>query len=359
MHSFEQCRTLFADTPFSVSLTGSNSWARFRATALIAFLLLVVSGCAGGLPLQSAVASEGESAASNGPLSDISNYIFPTPTPVVQPNVTAVVITEGSRANVRSGPGLDFPIVAKANPGDSFQVVSKSADGEWWQICCVNSVDGTVVEVGESAWLANVVTKIEGEVEKISALNSVFPDHIEASWVVHWQCGSDRCQVKQCSAKVGAKSSNDSTQQWLRVRHEVTWDEACFSTDAWVFEIDKYTGRERSGLYADNFLYNYWLGAEPGPATNVYTLDNGRKVVVWCSGPHEAEVEEGEGWLTVYEGNTCHDIYTGTLISLSYTKRWLYTGEYEGKQYDRAYFGDYESLEQHLISANANLYYID
>ena len=79
-------------------------------------------------------------------------------------------------------------------------------------------------------------------------------------------------------------------------------------------------------------------------------MDDGRKVVVWCSGPHETEIEEGGGWTTVYKGNTCHDVNTGELVSLSYTKRWLFSGEYDGQKYERAYFGDFESLEQRLIN---------
>ena len=82
----------------------------------------------------------------------------------------------------------------------------------------------------------------------------------------------------------------------------------CFDEDSWVFEVDRYTAKERSGEFIDNFLYNYWLGVQPGPATDVYTLDDGRKVAVWCSGPHELELEEGSGWTTVYVGNTCHDV---------------------------------------------------
>ncbi len=50
--------------------------------------------------------------------------------------MTATINTEGSRANVRTGP-MDSPIIAKANPGDEFKVIGRSDDGEWWQVCCV------------------------------------------------------------------------------------------------------------------------------------------------------------------------------------------------------------------------------
>ncbi|MCB0093224.1 MAG: hypothetical protein KDE54_35290, partial [Caldilineaceae bacterium] len=74
---------------------------------------------------------------------------------------------------------------------------------------------------------------------------------------------------------------------------------------------------------------------------------------------HTLEVEEGDGWSTVYIGNTCHDVRTGMLLDLSYEKRWLYTGEFEGKTYNREYFGDFETLEQHLADTNAVLYDVE
>jgi hypothetical protein len=44
---------------------------------------------------------------------------------------------------------------------------------------------------------------------------------------------------------------------------------------------------------------------------------------------------------------------------MNYTKRWLFTGEFEGETYDRAYFGDSEELEQRLVETNADLDYAD
>jgi hypothetical protein len=93
--------------------------------------------------------------------------------------------------------------------------------------------------------------------------------------------------------------------------------------------------------------------------TNAFQMDDGREVAVWCSDPQTTEVEEGDGWTTVYEGRTCHDVRTGVLVWLSYVKKWLFTGEYNGQTYDRASFGDYESLEQHLVDINADLQYIE
>ena len=132
----------------------------------------------------------------------------------------------------------------------------------------------------------------------------------------------------------------------------MTWDDSCFSTDAWTFEVNQKTGEERTGEAEQNFLYSYWMGANPGDAVGVFPLGGGEGVEVFCSGPHSVEIEEGGGWTTIYEGNTCHDINTGMLVYMNYVKRWLFTGDYDGKTYARAFFGDSEKLEQRLVEAN-------
>ncbi|MEX1020999.1 MAG: SH3 domain-containing protein [Litorilinea sp.] len=321
--------------------------------------LLILSGCVQGIPVPDAAASDETTAATDARLQDISSGDLDNPEPVLIPEVTAIVNTEGSRANVRSGPELNAPIVAKANPGDEFQVIGMSADGEWLQICCIRGpLDGDD-EATETAWLAAVVVDVDGNTEVIPVVDSLLPDDIAATWHVDWSCGSERCEVPECAATVSAASDGAGSDQWLRVSYDVEWEDSCFEPDNWTFEVDRFSGRERSGEFVDNFLYNYWMGEQPGPATNIFSMDNGSRVAVWCSGPHEFEIEEGEGWTTLYQGNTCHDVRTGELMMLNYTKRWLYTGEFEGQAYERAYFGDFETLDQYLVDTNAELFYIE
>jgi len=201
--------------------------------------------------------------------------------------------------------------------------------------------------------------RLAGDDEAVGISQPVFDDTLDAKWAVNWECGSERCETKKCAASVEAKISRQADQQLLPIEHQVTWDDQCFETDSWVFEVNQFTGRESTGEYKDNFLYSYWLGRDPGPANGVFTLKDGKADAVYCSGPHEVEVEEGGGWTTVYEGNTCHDVRTGMLTYLSYNKRWLYTGDFEGETYNRAYFGDSETLEQKLVETNATLSYVE
>lgn len=289
-----------------------------------------------------------------GLLEDISIYDLPTPEPVELSDVQAVVITEGSRANIRSGPSLDAPIVAKALPGDNFQVLGKSDDGEWWQICCVPQSGSDAGEATEPAWVAQSVIRLQGDDGEVSTAGAVLPSDLTAEWAVDWQC-SGRCEVTQCVARVKANASEVSEDGWLTVQYEVGSDEECIPSDAWSFEVNQFTGQERSGVFADNFLSDYWPGPQDAEPTHVFTLGDGRKVAVVCSEPQQVETQEEGGYVAAYEGKACHEVKSGMLVLLAYTKRWLFSGEHNGEKYDRAYFGDYEALEQRLDSTNADM----
>jgi hypothetical protein len=52
-------------------------------------------------------------------------------------------------------------------------------------------------------------------------------------------------------------------------------------------------------------------------------------------------------------------VRTGELVSMSYTKRWLFSGEYDGQKYERAYFGDYETLDQYLVDTDVELSFVE
>lgn len=290
----------------------------------------------------------------DGLVQSINDYALPQPQPTAAPDTTVIVNTNGARANVRSGPGLNFPIIAKAQPNDVFQVRSRSEDNEWWEICCVQTE--TVTDT--IGWLANSVVRTAGAGE-VPVADQLLRQDLTAQWEVDWQCGSERCEVKSCSATVNASVNRAPAQQLLSIEHQVAWDDTCFATDAWVFDVNQFTGKERTGEYENNFLYGYWLGRDPGQANGVYVLNDERAVAVTCSGPHTVEIEEGGGWTTVYEGNTCHDVRTGMLVLLSYNKRWLFTGEFEGQSYERAYFGDNESLKQRLVETNVEMQFVE
>jgi len=291
-----------------------------------------------------------------GLVQSIDDYTLPIPVPTLEPDTTVVINTGGSRANVRSGPGLDFSIIGKAVPGEVFAVRSRSVDNQWWEVCCIPGATADAAET--NGWLANSVVR-PGNEDEVPVTEQLLDQTLTAQWEVDWQCGSERCEVKECSAEVNASVSRAPEAQLLAIEHQVTWADTCFATDEWVFDVNQFSGQERTGEYENNFLYGYWLGRGAGEANGAYTLEDGQTVAVTCSGPHTVEIEEGGGWTTAYEGNTCHDARTGMLVLLSYNKRWLFTGEFEGETYERAYFGDNETLNQRLVDTTVELEFVE
>lgn len=340
---------------------------------LVTVALFVLSGCAAsGVAVQSspgaAVADAAMPASVNTVIEPLSAYQppateeesdSPLPTPTATPEgdepLRVTIATQGIRANLRSGPGTSFDIVAKVNPGQTFDVLGRSEDGRWYQLD--SKVTGVSGDQIESGWVAAELVRVagEGEVPVVDAptdAEALLGSDLAVKWAVDWSCNSDRCQIKSCEAEVDAVVNRQPSGDFLPVEHTVTWDDSCFSTDAWTFEVNQKTGEERTGEAEQNFLYSYWMGANPGDAVGVFPLGDGEGVEVFCSGPHSVEIEEGGGWTTIYEGNTCHDINTGMLVYMNYVKRWLFTGDYDGKTYARAFFGDSEKLEQRLVEAN-------
>lgn len=340
-------------------------WLAVLALAVVALLL---GGCAtSAANLQGLAAAQAPTPASvSGVVAPISDYQLPgtlaTPTPTPAPaqgeKRYVTVATQGVRANLRSGAGTNFDIVTKINPGVALEVLGKSQDSRWYKVVVPANAGATAKE----AWISADLVSQGGAPGTLPVAASggdiLLNSDLKTDWKVDWSCNSDRCQVKQCTADVTAQVNRAVTDGFLPVEHAVKWADQCFNTDSWTFEVNQTTGKEKTGEAEKNFLYGYWLGAEPGEANGVFPVDDTRGVLVYCSGPHKVEIEEGGGWTTVYEGNTCHDMKTGMLVYMNYIKRWLYTGEFQGKTYERAYFGDSEKLEQKLVDSNVALEYV-
>ena len=71
----------------------------------------------------------------------------PTATPTVPPPPTplpAPKFVVQDVANVRTGPGTNYPLVDSVASGQEFDLIAKSPDGQWWQICCVGGQQGWI-----------------------------------------------------------------------------------------------------------------------------------------------------------------------------------------------------------------------
>ena len=173
-------------------------------------MLWLLAGCGQATASQSGVAIPA-SINIDDLVSDIDDYIFPTPTPAPElPEDSVVVInTGGARANLRSGPGTDFDIVSKGYPGETYEIVSRSEDGEWWQICCVAGPEDGEGEATLPVWVASSVATTDVAAAAIAAGAPLLDTDVEAKWSLDWQCGSERCSVSECAAEVTANRRRD------------------------------------------------------------------------------------------------------------------------------------------------------
>lgn len=268
--------------------------------------------------------------------------------------ISATVTVKNRSVNVRSGPGLDFSVVNGAAQGDTFTALGLSDDEAWWQICCVAGPNDEKDNPTQKAWISNRVVTVSEAAGELGVLRPLFPDNLTAAWDVSYQCGSERCPVTECAAQVTASVRNAADPRWLEIDRNVTWDEGCGEDSTWLHQVDRADGLERYPNSTGLFFFNYWIGAKPGPANSLYTLGDA-EVTSWCGDPQTAEVEEEGGWTSAYDGVTCYDERTGMLVAMKYTKRWLFTGEFEGEKYEKAYFGDFEVYEVALKETNVEL----
>ncbi len=81
--------------------------------------------------------------------------------------VTALVTLRDSRLNLRSGPGVAYPVVTKAEPGSRWAVVGRNATTDWLQLRAVNGRD--------RAWAAASYLQIEGDTTTLPLITELPP----------------------------------------------------------------------------------------------------------------------------------------------------------------------------------------
>ncbi len=58
----------------------------------------------------------------------------PTAAPAATTKPKAMATIRGTGANIRSGPGTNYPIVAEVDGGQQYEITGKNMAGDWWQI---------------------------------------------------------------------------------------------------------------------------------------------------------------------------------------------------------------------------------
>jgi len=259
------------------------------------------------------------------------------------PAAVATVTAGKQTINVRGGPGVQFGIVGTLPAGQALGVIGTDAKRDWWQVCCVN---------GRPGWVSDGVVTFEGQRQAVPITPPLMPDQLQASWALHWQCYGQSCAQPECVGQSTAQTGKVLDERWLEVKREATWPEKCGQPENWLSQVDRYTGQEPRSTGGP--LFYIWMGANPGPESRSVDL-LGRKLSLWCTDTRTREVDAGQGWTVAYEGDACYDRASGVLVTLQYTKRWLFTGSYQGKTYNKEYLGNYEVYQQILTGTNAPL----
>lgn len=102
------------------------------------------------------------SSADSGEQSDNSVAPAQAPTPTDVPADPIVTAIDGM--NVRSGPGLNFPIIGSLLAGDSALAVGKSPAGDWWQIRLQNNQIG---------WAFAQLVTTEGDIGSVAVAQNI------------------------------------------------------------------------------------------------------------------------------------------------------------------------------------------
>jgi hypothetical protein len=86
----------------------------------------------------------------------------PTATPMATDTQPALAQVASGPVNMRSGPGLTYPVLGLAPAGGTYPVTARSADGAWWRVCCVR---------GAPAWVASSIISATGSIDVLPILN--------------------------------------------------------------------------------------------------------------------------------------------------------------------------------------------
>ena len=94
--------------------------------------------------------------------------VTPEPTATAAPTATdtpaAPYVVASKAANLRSGPGTNYPVVGSAAAGKQYEITGRSPDGAWLEICCVKSA---------SAWVAKSVITVGGDAASVQVAANI------------------------------------------------------------------------------------------------------------------------------------------------------------------------------------------
>ncbi len=82
-----------------------------------------------------------------------------SPSPTPRPHVVAA-----SAANLRGGPGVNYPLVGELRAGQEVNIIGRTAGSDWWQVA---------VEGAGQAWVAGTVVKVQGPIDPVPVAKDI------------------------------------------------------------------------------------------------------------------------------------------------------------------------------------------
>jgi hypothetical protein len=76
-----------------------------------------------------------------------------TPTATITPTPIMPQVVSETPVNVRSGPGLNYPVIGALRPGEKLEVIGRDEQAAWWQVQLAGGVVG---------WVSNSVVEASG-----------------------------------------------------------------------------------------------------------------------------------------------------------------------------------------------------
>lgn len=90
----------------------------------------------------------------------------PTPTATATPQPAKPRVVADNEANLRGGPGTNYPIVGKLAPGKEAEIIGRNSNGDWWRIAW----DGA-----GQAWVAGLVVRVLGPIDTVAVARDIPP----------------------------------------------------------------------------------------------------------------------------------------------------------------------------------------
>ncbi len=160
-----------------------NCWLTFPKSIRLTFVLGLLALLTLGVSASAATAAGDlpvEQQPSNTP---VSGFLFPTATPTMIGGPTATpsrtptpvpVLAEifGNPTNLRTGPGMDFDVLAELQPGLMLPIIGRWLGYDWYLVAWADGPDG-------KAWVYAPLVIVRGDITTVPAVTPPAPPTVD------------------------------------------------------------------------------------------------------------------------------------------------------------------------------------